>query len=63
MTIAKTFNKNDFRNLEVNGYKWFGFIKGVHHFSKEITKGKWSEIKALPEDMVNENLEYFTQKG
>jgi hypothetical protein len=42
--------KIKYGNLSVNGYNWFGFFGGFHHFSKCFNSTSYGYIKLLDED-------------
>jgi len=55
--------KSYYKNLpDYNGYKWIGFEKGKHIFSKKESKG-YATIKATEEDLTNGNIEFMTEHG
>lgn len=54
--------KLEYKDFEMNGWKWYDFKNGKHLFSKK-EDNKYYGIKALPIDMTNGNIEFFTEHG
>jgi len=48
--------------LNLNGYKWCYFEKGLHTFSRKAKTG-YEVIKANETDLTNGNLKYMIEYG
>jgi hypothetical protein len=64
-------SKQHYRDIKSNGYEWFGFIDGLHHFTKEhggFIDGKfipktYSELICSEECLENGNFEFMAKHG
>ncbi len=46
-----------------NGFKWFGFINGKHHFQKHVHGRGWVEIVLLESDLeCDKNFKIMCEK-
>ena len=55
-------HKQHYKDLRYNGFRWFGFIDGIHHFSKKVTNG-YLEMQLVEEDLENGNAEFMSENG
>ena len=55
------FKKSNYINLEFNGFKWFGFEKGIHSFSKKDSNGKFILIQCEEIQLTNGDIEFMTE--
>jgi len=58
-------SKAHYKNLpKHNGFKWFGYDNGYHHFSKHIHGKGYAHIKLLESDLeCDKNFKLMLDKG
>jgi len=60
----KKFNKEEYRGMVVNGYRWTYFDKGVLVFHKTLEgQYPYSVIECEERQVYNGDLEFMTQHG
>lgn len=56
-------DKDYYRAIKPSGFMWFGLIDGFHHFSKEVERGKWLEIRCREEQLTNGDIDFMAEHG
>ena len=60
----QSFNKDNYINLEFNGYHWFGYHKGIHSFKKRSDNGlKWIVVECTEKQLYNGDIQFMTKHG
>lgn len=51
-----------YKKITHNGFKWWGFVDGLHNFSKKEGKG-FINMKVREEQLTNGDFEFMADKG
>lgn len=52
--------KEYYKKLNPNGFKWHGFINGLHLFVKQVNR-KYLSVQCNESDLNNGNIDYMTK--
>ena len=57
-------NKDKFIGMEVNGFRWFSYYKGIHSFQKKSEDGyRWELVQCEENQIYNGDLKFMTEHG
>lgn len=59
----RKYPKEHYRTIKANGFSWFGFLDGLHHFSKQRADGKYAQIRCREEQLENGDFEFMAENG
>ena len=62
MKNKKEYYKDLHKSKDLNGFNWWGFIEGVHYFSKQEDVG-FAEICCSEEQLDNGDIEFMCENG
>jgi hypothetical protein len=54
--------KEHYKKLSYDGFSWYGFFDGLHHFSRKESKG-YTEITCTEEMLTNGDIEFMVKHG
>lgn len=62
MKNSKYYYKSLHETKNLNGFRWWGFIDGIHNFSNKEVDG-WINIECTDDNIENGDIEFMCEKG